>query len=61
MIPAQQKIESELYSPPLLEPELMNRGRQPQSFQYGRFQAVYLPKGGGWGVKRPRNDHQAQQ
>jgi len=61
MILAQQKIGSKLIATPLPTRKLTTRGRQPQSFQYGRFKAVYLPKGGGWGVKRPRNDQQAQQ
>jgi len=61
MIPARRKIESKLIARALHIEKLIIRGRQPQSFQYGRFKAVYLPKGGGWGVKRPRNDQQAQQ
>jgi hypothetical protein len=59
MIQNQQRIESKLLIAE--EMRLTLRGRQPESFQYGRFQAVYLPKGGGWGVKKPRNDKEAQQ
>jgi len=61
MIPARQKTGSKCMPERSANQKLTIRGRQPQSFQYGRFQAVYLPKGGGWGVKRPRNDQQAQQ
>ena len=61
MIQSPQKIESKLTCAEERAIEADVRARQPESFQYGRFQAVYLPKGGGWGIKRPRNDREAQQ